>query len=122
MPGLIAHEDLHAKGIARSRLAKSALDAGWAQFVNILGQKAEEAAVRVVAVNPANTTQECSSCGAMPEVKKTLSDRVHSCTSCGYRADRDVNAAQNVLRLGLSLWDGTQRAAASVSREAVCFS
>ncbi len=119
--GLIAHEALNVKGIARTRLAKSTHDAGWAQFVNILGQKAESAAVRVVAVNPANTTQACSSCGALPEAKKTLSDRVHSC-SCGYVADRDVNAALNILALGLGVRDRTQRVAASVSREAVCFS
>ena len=106
--GLIAHEALNVKGIARTRLAKSTHDAGWAQFLNILGQKAESAAVRVVAVNPSNTTQMCSSCGAMPEVKKTLSDRKHSC-SCGYTADRDVNAALNILHLGrgLRLRDGT---------------
>jgi hypothetical protein len=33
-----------------------------------------------------------------------------------------VNAARNILGLGLSLRDGTQWVAASVSREAVCFS
>ena len=106
--GLIAVEALNVKGIARTRLAKSTHDAGWAQFVNILIQKAEEAAVRVIAVDPRNTTQACSSCGAMPEVKKTLSDRMHSC-SCGYVADRDVNAARNILRLGRSLQARTHR-------------
>jgi putative transposase len=112
--GLIAHEALNVRGIARTRLAKSTHDAGWAQFVSILASKAEEAGVRVAAVNPANTTQACSSCGAKPEVKKTLSDRVHSC-SCGYVADRDVNAAKNILALGRSAQARTQRDAASVA-------
>jgi putative transposase len=113
--GLIAVEALNIKGIARSsRLAKSTHDAGWAQFVNILVQKAESAAVRVVAVDPRSTTQACSSCGAMPEVKKTLSDRTHSCP-CGYVADRDVNAARNILSLGRSDQARTQRVAASVA-------
>lgn len=97
--GLIAHEALNIKGIARTRLAKSTHDAGWSQFLNILGQKAEEAAVQVVAVDPRNTTQTCSACGALPEVKKTLSDRMHVCP-CGYVADRDLNAALNILKLG----------------------
>ncbi len=119
--GLIVHEALNVKGIARTRLAKSTHDAGWAQFVNVLGEKAEEAAVRVIAVDPRNTTQACSACGAMPEVRKTLSERVHGC-SCGYTAGRDVNAALNIKALGLCVRDGTQRVAASVSREAVCFS
>jgi putative transposase len=112
--GLIAHEALNVKGLARTRLAASVHDAGWAQFVNILVAKAEEAGVRVVAVNPANTTQACSSCGAMPETKKTLSERLHSC-SCGYVADRDVNAAENILALGRSAQAPTQRVAASVA-------
>ncbi len=89
-------------------------DAGWASFLNILAQKAEEAAVRVIAVDPRNTTQVCSSCGALPEVKKTLSVRMHVC-SCGYVADRDVNAAKNILALGRSARDETQRVAAYVS-------
>jgi putative transposase len=112
--GLIVHEALNVKGIARTRLAKSTHDVGWAAFLNILAQKAEEAAVRVIAVDPRNTTQACSSCGAIPEVKKMLSDRVHSC-SCNYVADRDVNAALNIMRLGRSLRDETQRVAAYVS-------
>jgi putative transposase len=99
--GLIAHEALNIKGIARSRLAKSTHEAGWAAFLNILSYKAEEAGTRVIAVDPRNTTQACSSCGAMPEVKKTLSDRMHICP-CGYVADRDMNAARNILSLGRS--------------------
>ncbi|WP_253187296.1 transposase [Paenibacillus sp. GP183] len=37
-------------------------------------------------------------CGEI--VKKTLSERTHQC-SCGYVADRDVNAAINILNLAL---------------------
>lgn len=115
--GLIVHEALNVKGIARSRLAKSAYDAGWAQFLNILAAKAEEAGRRVVAVDPANTTQACNRCGAVPEVKKTLSERVHSCKAegCGYVADRDVNAACNILSLGRSDQDRTWRTSVCVS-------
>ncbi len=112
--GLIAVEALNVEGIARSRLAKSALDAGWASFLQILRYKAEEAGTRIVAVDPRNTTQACSRCGRTPEAKKTLSDRTHSC-ACGYTAGRDVNAALNILRLGCSLQDETQRVAAYVS-------
>ena len=76
------------------------------QFLAILHSKAESAGVRVIPVPRANTTQQCSACGALPETveqRKTLSDRVHRCTFCGYTADRDRNAAQNILRLGRSL-------------------
>src|SRR5215216_4433628 len=112
--GLIVHEALNIKGIARTRLAKSTHDAGWASFLNILSYKAEEAGTRVVAVNPRNTTQACSSCGAMPEVKKTLSDRTHVCP-CGYTDDRDLNAALNILSLGRSDQAQTYRDAERVA-------
>ena len=112
--GLIAHEALNVKGMARTRLAKATHDAGWVSFLNILSYKAEEAGTRVVAVNPRNTTQSCSSCGALPEIEKALSERVHVCP-CGYVADRDVNAALNILRLGRSLQDETWRVGACVS-------
>jgi putative transposase len=104
--GMIAHEALNIQGIAHSSLAKSTHDVGWGHFLTILHSKAEGAGVQVIAVPPANTTQQCSACGAMPETpvqRKTLGDRVHRCPSCGYVADRDLNAAQNILRLGRSL-------------------
>ena len=95
--GLIAHEKLNVRGIARTRLAKSTHDAGWAAFLAILAQKAASAGVTTVAVDPRNTSQACSNCGALPEVKKTLKDRVHVC-SCGLTLDRDWNAARNILQ------------------------
>jgi putative transposase len=113
--GTIAYEALNVRGIARTHLAKSTHDAGWAQFLNILAAKAEEAGRRVTPVDPKNTTQACSRCGTLPEVKKTLWVRIHTCSSCGYVADRDVNAARNILRLGRSLQAQTKRVAASVA-------
>jgi putative transposase len=80
---------------ANRTLRWSTHDVGWGQFITILHSKAAGAGVRVIAVPPANTTQQCSACGALPETpeqRKTLGDRVHRCPSCGYVADRDVNA------------------------------
>ncbi|WP_366513950.1 transposase [Moorena sp. SIOASIH] len=37
---VIAHENLNIKGLAKSRLAKSVLDAGWSSFLTILASKA----------------------------------------------------------------------------------
>jgi IS605 OrfB family transposase len=113
--GTIVHEDLNIRGIARSQLAKSTLDVAWGAFLQILSYKAEEAGVTVIAVPPHNTTQAYSQCGALPDVAKTLRDRVHSCSYCGYVADRDLNAAQNILRLGSSLQDRTCANGRSVS-------
>ncbi|AOW98733.1 transposase [Moorena producens PAL-8-15-08-1] len=96
---LVAHEKLNIKGLAKTRLAKSILDAGWGEFLSILSNKAENAGLVTVAVNPHNTSQNCSNCGK--KVPKKLKDRIHSCPHCGYVADRDVNAAMNVLKLAV---------------------
>ncbi|NEO70921.1 transposase [Moorena sp. SIO3H5] len=96
---LVAYEKLNIKGLAKTRMAKSILDAGWGQFLSILSTKAENAGLVTKAVNPRNTSQNCSNCGK--KVPKKLKDRVHSCPHCGYLADRDVNAAINILKLAV---------------------
>lgn len=96
---LIAVEDLNVAGMIRSRFARSISDAGWAGFLTCLRDGAEKAGRVVMSVNPRGTSQVCSACGVVPEVKKTLADRVHECAACGYKADRDVNAALNILAL-----------------------
>ena len=100
--GLIACEDLNVKGLARTCLAKSVNDVGWGSFLNMLQYKAEGAGTVLVKVDPRKTTQMCSQCQHIPEVKLTLKDRVYVCEKCGFTADRDYNAALNILRLGLS--------------------
>ena len=96
---LIAVEDLNLKGLARTRLAKSILDAAWGQFITILEAVAVKCGVRVVKVNPHGTSQNCSSCGT--KVPKTLSVRTHECPKCGLTMDRDENAAINILNWAL---------------------
>jgi putative transposase len=96
--GLIAIEDLPLDFMTgNSHLARSAHDAGLGEFRQLLQYKAEEAGTEVVAVNPRNTSQQCSGCGAV--VEKKLSVRVHACPHCGLTLNRDVNAARNILAL-----------------------
>jgi len=83
---------------AKSGLNRSILDAGLAQFVQILTDKAESAGRLVVMVDPRGTSQECSDCSKT--VTKPLKQRWHSC-SCGAEYHRDHNAARNVLHRGV---------------------
>ncbi|MCM0593280.1 MAG: RNA-guided endonuclease InsQ/TnpB family protein [Gloeotrichia echinulata DVL01] len=91
---VIAHEDLNIKGISKSRISKSVHDAGWGNFLSILTNKAENAGLLVIPVNPKNTSQDCSNCGA--KVPKKLHERWHNCPHCGCSLDRDHNAAINI--------------------------
>ncbi|WP_462269678.1 zinc ribbon domain-containing protein [Desulfobacter sp.] len=53
---------------------------------------------RIIGVPPQYTSQKCSACGEI--VKKSLSVRTYRC-ACGFVANRDLNAAINILRVGL---------------------
>ena len=93
---MIAVEQLQLLNMVQNHsLAKSIMDASWAAFLDILSEKAERASHTVVRVNPRFTSQKCYKCGEI--VQKSLSVRTHMCPFCGYIADRDVNAAQNIL-------------------------
>ncbi|NEP20887.1 transposase [Moorena sp. SIO3I6] len=91
---VVAHEKLNVKGLAKSRLAKSVLDAGWSSFLTILISKALNAGLLAVPVSAQNTSQNCSGCGK--KVPKKLHVRWHDCPHCGCSLDRDHNAAINI--------------------------
>jgi putative transposase len=94
----VAVEDLAVKGLARTRMAKSVHDAGWAGFVRMLEYKARlhgRDFHRVGRFEP--TSQVCSACGTR-DGPKPLHVREWTCLSCGATHDRDVNAAVNIAR------------------------
>src|SRR4028118_620898 len=92
---LIAFENLNIKCLARTRLAKSILDAAWGSFLNILQAVAVKRGKWALGDDPRGTSIECSSCGE--RVEKTLKDRVHDCPHCGLVIDRDWNSGKNIL-------------------------
>ena len=97
---LITVEDLSVNRMTHDHcLAKSVHDAAWSQFASLLSYKAAWAGRRYVAVNPAYTSQDCSSCGHR-KTDLTLADRTYTCACCGMGLDRDLNASLNILRLG----------------------
>ncbi len=98
---LVAYEDLNVKGLVKNRrLSKSISDAGWSTFRRWLEYFGYKYSKVTVAVPPHNTSQKCSNCGK--KVQKSLSTRTHICPDCGLIENRDVNAALNILQLGLS--------------------
>ena len=94
-------EDLNIAGMVRNRrLARAIHDAGWAQFVRLIKEKAQRYGRTVHTVSrwlPSSKT--CSACGhVMGELP--LRVRVWTCPSCGTVHDRDHNAAINILAAG----------------------
>jgi len=93
-------EDLNIRGLTKTRLAKSILDAAWGQFSQILEAVAVKRGNWIVKVNPYGTSQRCSGC--RKNVPKALSVRTHECPHCGTVLDRDHNAAINIKNLALN--------------------
>ena len=100
----IVMEELSVKKMVEDSsngMRKSYRDAGWGLFTNMMRYKAAEAGNAVILVDPAYTSQLCSSCGTI--VPKDLSIRTHECPYCGLVLSRDLNAAINILNRGLGL-------------------
>lgn len=97
-------EDLHVAGMLRNhRLARAISDAGWADFARLLRYKQTWRSGTVATADRwFASSKRCSACGVVnPDL--TLADRVFAC-GCGYRADRDLNAAVN-----LAVWAATHQ-------------
>lgn len=102
---IICCEDLNVKGILKNHhLAQAAKDASWGMFIDMLQYKASWNNKQVIKIDkfyPSSKTCHC--CGYIKE-DLTLSNRYWICPQCGNRLDRDLNAAQNILREGLKIY------------------
>ena len=94
--------DVSSLKLARTRMAKSVLDAGWGMLKTQLQYKGQEAGRSVFIVNEQYTSRTCSTCGALtgPAGVNGLRVRMWMCRACGDTHDRDVNAARNILSAG----------------------
>lgn len=103
--GLICVGDVNSAALARTRMAKSVLDAGWSAFRSQLRYKAMRHGARFIEVSERYTTQTCSCCGSRdgsPKGVKGLRVRDWVCGGCGVAHDRDINSAINILFSGRS--------------------
>jgi len=99
--GMVFVEGLSLVGLSRAMLGDHCLDAGFGQFFNILEQTCFKRGVFFQKVEAKKTSHICRN-GLNETGKKELSERVNSCDNCGYTTDRDVAAAQVVLKGGLA--------------------
>jgi putative transposase len=100
--GAIVVGNVNASALAKTRLAKSVLDASWSAFRTMLQYKCADAGVWFDEVNEAFSTQTCSVCDsrAGPKGRKDLGIRGWQCTVCEAVHDRNVNAAHVILAAG----------------------
>lgn len=95
--------DVSPSKLAKNRMAKSVMDAGWGQLKTMLEYKCAHAGIVFKEVGEAYTTQTCSACGDLPPQRPKgiagLGIREWTC-ECGVTHDRDINAARNILAVG----------------------
>lgn len=112
-------EDLNVSGMLKNhRLAKRLSDCGFRMFRSTLSYKTD---VRCID-RWCPSSQLCSGCGARRPMP--LSERVYRCDPCGLVMDRDMNAALNILNVGVANYPelmpvegGTSRTSSSVAAQ-----
>jgi transposase len=88
--------------VKNHRLAESISECSWFEFVRRLEYKGRWYGRTVVKIDrffPSSKT--CSNCGFIKE-SLNLSERRWTCPKCNTELDRDLNAANNILKQGLN--------------------
>ena len=96
-------ENLNVTGmLTNRRLARAVADQGFGITRRMLGYKTVWNGGRLITADRwYPSSKMCSACGAT-KAKLSLSERTFTCEACGLVADRDVNAALNLLELAAS--------------------
>lgn len=113
---VVAIEDLHVAGMLKNHhLAQAITDSSFGEIKRQLAYKAVWYGTQVVTIDRwYASSKTCSLCGWVNE-DLDLSQRVFVCIDCGYFADRDYNAAKNILKEAQKIL-----AASSVERLNAC--
>ena len=103
----IGMETLSSSNMMKNHcLAYAISDSSWNEFTTFLKYKMERDGKEVVFIDRfEKSTQICSHCGEVtgPRGVSELSIREWTCSQCHAHHDRDINAAQNILRKAIEL-------------------
>lgn len=90
------------KMLKNNGFAKSVLDTSWGELIRQLKYKADWYGKRMVQINRFYpSSQICSNCGYQNTAIKDLAIREWICPQCNTNHDRDINAAKNIMTIGL---------------------
>ncbi|HEY9866210.1 MAG TPA: RNA-guided endonuclease TnpB family protein [Candidatus Obscuribacterales bacterium] len=100
---VIVVENLCIKGLARTKLAKSLLDAGLGMLINFLSYKLEREGGRLIEVDRFFPSTKLCNCCQFKNDSLDLSVRDWICPNCQTHHDRDENAARNIREEGIRI-------------------
>lgn len=113
MENLKGIRKLYRRGNGQGRFYRGRMNS-WSlhELQQQIEYKAKWEGLPVIYVKPHGTTSKCSICGRRlkPEENRTM-----KCQNCGLTIDRDVNAARNILALGLRFRPAAQPLEAMVA-------
>ena len=99
---IICIEKLNLSGMVKSRLGKSLSDVAIGNFYKLLRFKAESAGREWVEVPAQYTSQTCHVCGHCDKANRQTQAKFE-CVKCSHKNNAGINAAQNILGLGINL-------------------
>jgi putative transposase len=102
----ICVESLAVKNMVKNpKLSKAISDVGWSEFVSQLDYKAQWYGRHLVKIDKwYPSSKRCFACGHILD-SLTLDERSWICPECGIHHDRDINAAQNIHAVGLTVFE-----------------
>jgi putative transposase len=115
-----AHGTIHQPGKnvqAKAGLNRSILRMAWGRAERMLTYKCPLNGGMLVRVDPRNSSIECARCGHVAKENR-VSQAAFRCMACGHGANADTNAAQVVLKRGLTARSGATPGCGGTAREA----
>ena len=91
-------ENLNISGMMKNhKLARAMADVSWGSFVSMLEYKCDWQGKNLVRIGRFEPSSRLCTCGTINR-DLTLKDRVWTCANCGTMHDRDILAANNIVR------------------------
>lgn len=103
---LICIEDLNVSGMVKNRkLSQAISDVSWSMFFDCLKWQCLKHGSQLQVIDRFfASSKTCSNCGHKKE-KLSLNERTYECESCEIVIDRDLNAAINIAKQGILIYN-----------------
>jgi len=97
----VAVENLNIAGMLKNhKLARAIADVSWGSFLNMIQYKCARYGKNYVEIGRFDPSSRLCTCGIINR-ELPLKDRTWTCKSCGVTHDRDLLAAQNIVRFAV---------------------